>query len=455
MGLKDVELKKEYRSLLDNVVQDFYIPLLKDATLYQRAVGFFSSSSLVEISKGIAAMAEAGGKIQIVASPYLSDEDIEAIKKGYADRDKIIEGALIASLSDEHIDYYSMERLNLLANLIATGVLDIRIAYTEDSKGIGMYHEKMGIITDAEGNHVAFSGSMNESATAMLVNYETIDVFRSWGDESEQERVTLKQNAFFSIWNDTEPNIHVLEFPKVTETLIEKYRKKAPDFGLDRQQYSGARHRHSGSAFSQPTGARVPKEIEFHEYQKEAIASWAGENYRGIYDMATGTGKTYTGLGSIAKISEDLDDELAVIIVCPYQHLVEQWVEDIVKFNMKPIIGYSASAQKDWKKRLSNAIRDQKIRNDKRFFCFVTTNATFASDYVQEQISKIKMPILLVVDEAHNFGARTYARCLDDRFTYRLALSATLERHRDDEGTALLYNFFWEKVYRVSAQPCH
>lgn len=338
-----------------------------------------------------------------------------------------------------------MERLNLLANLIATGVLDIRIAYTEDSKGIGMYHEKMGIITDAEGNHVAFSGSMNESATAMLVNYETIDVFRSWGDESEQERVTLKQNAFFSIWNDTEPNIHVLEFPKVTETLIEKYRKKAPDFGLDRQQYSGARHRHSSSAFSQPTGARVPKEIEFHEYQKEAIASWAGENYRGIYDMATGTGKTYTGLGSIAKISEDLDDELAVIIVCPYQHLVEQWVEDIVKFNMKPIIGYSASAQKDWKKRLSNAIRDQKIRNDKRFFCFVTTNATFASDYVQEQISKIKMPILLVVDEAHNFGARTYARCLDDRFTYRLALSATLERHRDDEGTALLYNFFGKK----------
>lgn len=446
MSLKDVELKKEYRSLLDNVVQDFYIPLLKDATLYQRAVGFFSSSSLVEISKGIAAMAEAGGKIQIVASPYLSDEDVEAIKKGYSDRDKIIEGALLSSLSDEHVDYYSMERLNLLANLIADGVLDIRIAYTEDSKGIGMYHEKMGLITDTDGNRVAFSGSMNESATAMLVNYETIDVFRSWGDESEQERVTLKQNAFYSIWNDTEPNIHVLEFPKVTEALIEKYRKKSPNFGLDRQQYSGSKRRHTGRTASvHSIGARVPEEIEFHAYQKEAIASWVGENYRGIFDMATGTGKTFTGLGSIAKISEDLDDELAVIIVCPYQHLVEQWVEDIVKFNMKPIIGYSASAQKDWKKRLSNAIRDQKIRRDKRFFCFVTTNATFASDYVQEQISKIKMPILLVVDEAHNFGAPTYAECLDERFTYRLALSATLERHHDDEGTSLLYSFFGKK----------
>lgn len=161
--------------------------------------------------------------------------------------------------------------------------------------------------------------------------------------------------------------------------------------------------------------------------------------------MATGTGKTFTGLGAIAKISEDLDDELAVVIVCPYQHLVDQWVDDIVKFNIDPVIGYSSSPQKDWKKRLSNAVRNQKLRRDKRFFCFVCTNATFTNAYVQEQICKIKSPILLVVDEAHNFGARTYAKLLDDRFTYRLALSATLERHRDEEGTAALYKFFGKK----------
>ena len=445
MGLEQCTIKHEYRSLIDNVVQEFYIPLLKEATLYQRAVGFFSSSSLVEISKGIAAMAAAGGKIQIVTSPYLSDEDIEAIKRGYEGREKVMEEALLRQLSDDHLDYYSMERLNLLANLIADGVLDIRIAYTEDSKGIGMYHEKMGLIRDAEGNVVAFSGSMNESATAMLVNYETIDVFRSWGDQSEKDRVALKQNAFISIWQDTEPNIHVLEFPQVTEALIEKYRKKTPDYSVDSTQYASTRRRIRRGTSSVAIGARVPADVKFHPYQEEAIASWVGENYRGIYDMATGTGKTFTGLGSIAKLSEDLDDELAVIIVCPYQHLVEQWVEDIVRFNIKPIIGYSSSAQKDWKKRLSNAIRDQKIRPEKRFFCFVCTNATFANVYVQEQISRIRTPILLVVDEAHNVGARSYARWLDDRFTYRLALSATLDRHHDEEGTALLYNFFGKK----------
>ena len=82
MSLKDVRIKDEYRSLIDNVVQDFYIPLLERAVMYKRAVGFFSSSSLVESTKGIATMAQRGGKIQIVASPYLSEEDIEAIQKG-------------------------------------------------------------------------------------------------------------------------------------------------------------------------------------------------------------------------------------------------------------------------------------------------------------------------------------------------------------------------------------
>lgn len=456
MGLKDHKVKSEYRSLIDNVVQDFYIPLLKDAVSYKRAVGFFSSSSLVETSKGIAGMAAEGGKIQIVASPYLSDEDIDAIRHGYEDRNKIIERALLTQISEKPTDYYSMERLNLLAALIADGVMDIQIAYTEDKHGIGMYHEKMGIIEDAYGDKIAFSGSNNESATAMTINYETMDVFRSWGDSSEIERVRLKENAFYSIWHDIEPNIKVLKFPNITDALIERYRRKPANFAIDDEQFAkrmltyASKISDISSTYGGPIGARVPDDITLREYQKDAISVWVGENYRGIYDMATGTGKTLTGLGAISKLSEDLNDVLAVIIVCPYQHLVEQWVEDIVRFNIKPIIAYGDSPQKDWKKRLSRAVRDQKLRRDKSFFCLVCTNATFAKDYVQDEISKIQSPILLVVDEAHNFGARTYARLLDDRFTYRLALSATLDRHRDDEGTAMLYDFFGKKCIEYS-----
>ena len=458
MNLQEVSVKNEYRSLIDNVVQDFYIPLLERAKTYRRAVGFFSSSSLAEITKGIATMALNGGRIQIVASPYLSEEDIETIKKGYADRDKIIESAVLRQITGEKVDYFSMQRLNLLACLIADGTLDIRIAYTEEKNGIGMYHEKMGLIEDCEGNIVAFSGSMNESATAMSINYETIDVFRSWGSSDEADRVRLKQNAFFSIWNDNEPSIKVLEFPSISQALIDKYKKAPPNFEVDKEQYAskdkGTRVITDGriTITTSAVGPRIPANVSLHDYQKEAIASWVGENYHGIFDMATGTGKTFTGLGAISKLSEDMNDKLAVIIVCPYQHLVEQWVEDIVRFNMKPIIGYSSSPQKDWKQRLSKAVRDQKIRADKSFFCFICTNATFTNDHVQEQISKIHSPILLVVDEAHNFGAASYAKLLDERFTYRLALSATLERHRDEEGTELLYSFFGKKCIEYSLE---
>lgn len=453
MSIKEKTIKSEYRSLIDNVIQDFYLPLLKEAVLYRRAVGFFSSSSLVEISKGITDLAKSGGKIQIVASPYLSADDIQAIKKGYEDREKVIEKAVLAQLSDEPLDYYSMERLNLLATLISDGILDIKIAYTEDKNGLGMYHEKMGIIEDADGNKVAFSGSMNESSTAMSINYETIDVFRNWGDDFEANHVLLKENAFNSIWNDSEPNIRVLEFPSVTQAMIEKYKVKAANYDIDKEQFSFRPiPKKEKPSDEEPRGARVPENVNLHDYQEEAIASWVGENYRGIFDMATGTGKTYTGLGAIAKISKDLEDYLAVIIVCPFQHLVEQWVEDIVKFNIKPIIGYSSSSQKDWKKRLGNAVRNQKVRKDKSFFCFVCTNATFTNSFVQEQISKIKAPVLLVVDEAHNFGAKSYSQLLDDRFTYRLALSATLERFRDEEGTAALYDFFGKKCIEYSLE---
>ena len=130
----------------------------------------------------------------------------------------------------------------------------------------------------------------------------------------------------------------------------------------------------------------------------------------------------------------------------PYQHLVEQWVEDIVKFNMDPIIGFSSSSQKDWKRRLEDAVRDQKLKVRRReFFCFVCTNATFSSDFVQRQIGKIRGNALLVVDEAHNFGAEHLSKFLTETFNYRLALSATLDRHGDPEGTQKLLDYFGER----------
>ena len=445
MSFKELDIKKEYRSLLDSVAKDFYIPLLIQAVKYQRAVGFFSSSCLVEISKGISELAKNGGKIQLVASPYLSDEDIEAIKSGYAMRDQVVKEAIRRKMTEGKTPF-EKARLNLLANLISDNILDIKIAFTEDSDRMGMYHEKMGIITDAEGNRVAFAGSMNESAAAMTLNYETIDVYCSW--KGEVDRVIAKENAFASIWNDTEPNIKIIDFPELKQEIIDKYKYAVPDFEIDKKEYAPDIDTvlHTDLGVYTEYGPKFPEWFKLHDYQDEAITEWQKRNYRGIFDMATGTGKTYTGLGALTTLSKNLGHKLAAIIVCPYQHLVEQWVEDILKFNIDPIIGYSDSSQKDWPKRLKNAIRDQKLKvRGRGFFCFICTNATFSSDYVQAQLAKIKSDTLLMVDEAHNFGAPYLSCLLYDNYKYRLALSATLDRHNDEEGTTKLYDFFGEK----------
>ena len=445
MSFQELDIKKEYRSLLDSVAKDFYIPLLSQAVKYQRAVGFFSSSCLVEISKGISELAKNGGKIQLVASPYLSDEDVEAIKSGYAMRDQVVKEAIRREMTEGKTPF-EKARLNLLANLISDGVLDIKIAFTEDSDRMGMYHEKMGIITDAKGNRVAFAGSMNESATAMTLNYEAVDVFCSW--KGEEDRVIAKENAFTSIWNDTEPNIKIIDFPELKQEIIEKYKRSVPDFEIDKKEYSSNIDTvlHTDLGTHTEYCPKFPEWFKLYDYQNEAITEWQKRNYRGIFDMATGTGKTYTGLAALTILSKNIDYKLAAIIVCPYQHLVEQWVEDILKFNIDPVIGYSDSSQKDWPKRLKDAIRDQKLKvRGKEFFCFICTNATFSSDYVQTQLAKIKSDILLMVDEAHNFGAPYLSCLLYDNYKYRLALSATLDRHNDEEGTAKLYDFFGEK----------
>lgn len=452
MNFQDLEIKKEYRSLLDNVARDFYLPLLSNATLYQRAVGFFSSSALIEISKGIAALAQNGGHIQLVASPYLSDEDITAIKNGYQMRDQIVKAAVIRELHT-HVSTFECARLNLLANLIADGILDIKIAFTEDEGNMGMYHEKMGIITDADGNRVAFSGSMNESATAMTLNYETIDVYCSW--KGEEERVKSKENAFTSIWGNSEPNINIIEFPELKQEIIDRYKRTKPDFDVDKKELEQDNLSFGISKVENYAVSnhypKMPEGFSLHNYQEQAIESWKEKGYRGIFDMATGTGKTFTGLGALTVLAEAVNNKLAVIIVCPYQHLVEQWVEDIVKFNIEPIIGYSSSSQKDWKKRLENAIRDQKLKvRNKEFFCFICTNATYTSEFVQKQILKIRSDTLLMVDEAHNFGAPYLSCLLHEFYTYRLALSATINRHNDEEGTEKLFSFFGEKCIEYS-----
>lgn len=441
MGFQNIDIKSEYRSRLDNVIKDFYVPVLKQSVLYKRAVGFFSSTALVEMSAGICGLVKNGGKIQLIASPHLSANDIEAINNGLKRRDDVIEEALIRQLS-EPIGAEETARLNLLSNLIAAGVLEIKIAFLETDNTVGMFHEKMGLMYDNDQNIIAFSGSMNESFNAFRQNYEAVDVFTSW--TSDENRVMAKQAAFNAMWNDYEPSIRVRDFPKVADLIVKKYRTdNNTDLSLDEKSFD-AESNDESFATKADNGPHIPSEVKMRPYQIEAINSWAEKDYRGIFDMATGTGKTYTALAAIATLYKATSNNLAVFIVCPYQHLVEQWKDDIVAFGMKPIVCYSASAQRNWKERFKTAATSFNI-GVQNHFCVVTTNATFSSDYVQGIVKKMRGNVLLVVDEAHNFGAENLSTTLMDNMKYRLALSATIDRYGDPEGTSKLYAYFGEK----------
>lgn len=441
MGFEDITIKNEYRSLIDDVVKDFYVPLLKNAVLYQRAVGFFSSSALVMISKGIEGLVQNGGTIQIIASPKLSSSDIEEIRKGYEVR-RVIEKSLIRELGE--IDSpVELEKLSYIARLVADGILDIKIAFLTTKNEIAMYHEKMGLITDNEGNTVAFSGSMNESENAFKGNYESFDTFCSWTNDCE--RVFKKQMAFKAIWEDYEPGIETLDFPVAVKQRLYEYNadlrkcnSKANDSITEIQLES----KEKGEIY-------LPEDFNIREYQCNAIQTWESRGFCGIYDMATGTGKTLTALASVEYLFRKNNNRLAIVIVCPYQHLVEQWVEDIVRFGIYPIIGYSASSQKNWKKNLEQAVRSFNLKVLDTF-CFVTTNASFVTIKVQEHIIQLNEDALFIVDEAHNMGAANYRKCLPENIEFRLALSATIDRHNDDIGTEALASYFGDKCIEYS-----
>lgn len=443
MGYRKIEILRSYRTNKCDVVQDFYIPALKQSVLYKRAVGFFSSGALIQLSHGISSLIKNGGKIKFIVSPLLSEEDIQAIQNGYDCRE-IVKNSLEREFHEPQ-NYSEEERLNWLAFLIASGRMEIKVAFMSPQKANGIYHEKIGLLYDEDGERLAFTGSMNETINAFHNNYESIVVFNSLVAADVQRIVDIERD-FDALWADREPNVRVWDFPKALQEKILSYKKDTLDLTLDSIELEG----NSGNTHRTPGTPTLPRNVVLHEYQESAIEQWVKQGFRGIFDMATGTGKTFTGLGAVVRLFEE-KRRAAVIIVCPYQHLVEQWVEDILQFNMRPTIGYSASKQADWKTRLSNDVIDFRLKVID-FFCFVTTNATYASAFVQNELNKLGKDTLLLVDEAHNFGAANLRTTLNPKFEYRLALSATLERYGDPEGTKVLYDYFGEKCIEYTLE---
>lgn len=439
MSFRDLDIKIRYRSNEHDFPRDFFIPVLKETVCYKRSVGYFSTSALIDLSTGLFDMAKRGGKVQIICSPKLSAEDIQAIDLGYKTREEVIIGALEVNLTSP-LNLFEEERLNLIANMIASGMLEIKLAFMSTDTGINIYHEKIAIYIDSEGNRISFAGSMNESNNGFEDNFESIYTFCSWKDGSQIDAVAEAERDFDNNWIDNTKKLKVIPFPELMVEKLLAFRKSAVDFSIDEREFNYKTYLKKATKF------HIPDYVKMREYQKLAVDEWFKQDCQGIFSMCTGAGKTFTALAATARLAEQLNDKLAVFIVCPYIHLVSQWEEDVIEWAPIPIIAHSKSTTPHWEDRLKQACR--RFRKEGAPFVCITTNDTFSGPKIQPYLSKFTRDdnILFIVDEAHNFGSESLSSIMPEQFKYRIALSATIERHMDKAGTERLFRFFGKEV---------
>ena len=444
MSLQKLNLQCEYRSDQTNTVTDFYLPCLNVSREYWRAVGYFTSQGLALAAKGLSSFIQNEGKMRLVASPMLTEEDISAIQEGYNAREDVVEKAIIRELDGDFTEVVN-HRLKCLAWLIAENRLDIKIAspYEVSFNNLGaIYHEKIGIFIDSNGNTVAFTGSQNETVGGLLTNFESIDVYWSWSDP--HQRAQRKIDNFERLWKNLTPKLSVLDFPVAAKQRLLEYKPNSPP-SIDPETFMDRLStRESGTSYSYPPKTiDLPSTLKLRDYQQEAIDAWFLNNCRGFLEMATGSGKTITALSAIVRLLKE-KKRLFILIACPFQHLVEQWNKEASQFGFQSILAYQS--QRTWVDRLNEALIDFNFGSLK-VVCTITTHDTFISDAMQRILTRLQGDAVLVADEAHHLGATKSRQNLPNLFSYRLGLSATPNRWFDPEGTAALRAYFRETVY--------
>lgn len=454
--LTNLEVAEEYRSDRDNLIHNFYLPCLEKSMVYSRAVGYFSSTVMIAVAKGLTGLIRSGGKMRLVASPNLSEEDIEAIEKGLKHRETVITDNLSQELEQE-FNAVAKDRLACLAWLLTQGVLEIKLAVPKNIKKPAIYHEKLGLFQDEVGNTIAFTGSANESYSALVENFECVDVFCSW-KENEQERVKSKINNFERLWNNETPNIDVIHFPEAAKrSLIKLCPSEPPQKEVEcqaKRQQGRVAEAGGGYNITQEDSAKPKLNVELREIQTEAITAFKNANDRGILAMATGSGKTITALGCAV----ELEDVKLIIIGAPTKEIVQQWVEEIEQkttFRSPLVATGKATLWLDPLFRKLRLINNDYFDTAKLPLIVIGIYSELAKPRVADLIDDaggLPQPSLLIADEVHATGASKSRRLLREDFSYRLGLSATPIRPYDEEGTEIVLEYFRDIVYEFSLE---
>ena len=218
--LTDHEWRLKYTPEDGDLVRRFYVPALADAARYDRLTGFFDAGALALAARGIEGLVRNGGRMRLVAGCTLAAAEVEAITRGTAQRDDaLLRDAVerrLAAVPLAPPDPEAEGALELLAWMVEHGHLDVKVAVPcgADRRPVAdaaLFHEKSGVVEDRAGNRLAWTGSLNETAAGWRRNWETLNVYTSWGPEPA--RVDQEERNFARLWADRSTRVIVLDVP--------------------------------------------------------------------------------------------------------------------------------------------------------------------------------------------------------------------------------------------------
>lgn len=460
---------RRYKSRTEWEPIGFFSDCLCNSTSFDLMLGFFSSSAISVLSDGFAAFLYNGGKMRLIINDILTEEDRDAISLGTG-QDKIpyfnianIEN-LKKTLSERDRHFFEC-----IAWLIRNNRINIRIISPKD--GVGISHTKSGLFSDGL-NEVCFDGSCNFSRTALLDNIESLTVSCNWDGPIDFAKIEMQKEDFERVFSGKDETINYVDTTQVKTRLTSSFPEKSISDLLDDEyrliknrakdempisvMLSLARAKDKIEAIIEKRNSTLEDSkdmVEFtppsfpyasgpREYQVTAFENWKHNKQKGLFAMATGTGKTITSLNCLLEIYKHRHYYKALILV-PTITLVEQWEKECRKFNFDNIIKV-CSKYTGWKSALGNLKLLEQNPSSLLSYVIISTYASFIRTNIFDELCSLsRKRLLLIADEAHNMGAgRVAQRLCDIPYVRRIGLSATPYRQFDESGNTRIKNFF-------------